>query len=58
MHGDVPAPVRPLERRDRGLALEENLGEDVDHAFGRMFIANGKAGAMGGGSNGGRHLKG
>ena len=24
MHGDVPAPVRPLERGDRGLALEEN----------------------------------
>ena len=58
MQGDIPAPVRPLECRDRGLALEENLGEDVDHAFGGLFVANGKAGAVGGGSDGGGHLRG
>ena len=28
MHGDVPAPVRPLERGDRGLAFEENFGQE------------------------------
>ena len=52
MHGDVPAPVRPLERGERGLVLEEDFGERVDDALGRAFIANGKAGAVGGGGEG------
>ena len=30
MHGDVPAPVGPLERGDRGLALEKAFGQEID----------------------------
>ena len=47
MHGDVPAPVRPLERSDRRLALEEDFGEHVDNALGRVLVADRKAGAVG-----------
>ena len=49
MQGDVPAPSRPLERRDRGLALEKALGQHIDDAPGGLFVADGKAGAVGGG---------
>ena len=49
MHGDVPAAVRPFERRDRGLALKENFGEQIDNALGGLFVADRKAGAVGGG---------
>ncbi len=48
MHGDVPAPVRPLERGDGGLALEKDFGQDVDDAFGGVFVADREAGAVGG----------
>ena len=33
MHGDVPASVRPLECGERGLVLEEDLGQEIDDAF-------------------------
>ena len=33
MHRDVPDAVRPLERGDRGLALEKALGQEIDEAF-------------------------
>ena len=57
MRGDTPAPVRPLEGGDRGrvlqeLALGEDLGEDVDHAFGGLFAADRNAGTVGGGGEG------
>ena len=57
MHGDIPAPVRPLEGGDRGRvfqerALGEGLGEDVDHAFGGLFAADRNAGTVGGGGEG------
>ena len=52
MHGDVPASVRPLERGDRGLALEEDFGQHIDDALGGVFVADGKAGAVGGGGEG------
>ena len=55
MHGDVPAPAGPLERGDRGLALEKALGQEIDHALGGMFVADGEAGAVGGGGEGGGH---
>ena len=47
MHSDVPAPVRPLERSDGGLAFKENFREDVDDTFGCVLVANREAGAMG-----------
>src|SRR6185437_11453969 len=56
MHAHVPASVRPLVRRDRGLALAEDLGQDVDHAPRRMFIADRNMGAVRGrGEGGGVH---
>ena len=60
MHGDIPAPVRPLEGGDRGRvfqerALGEGLGEDVDHAFGGLFAADRNAGTVGGGGEGWGH---
>ncbi len=55
MHGDVPAPAGAFERGDRGLALEKALGQEVDDALGDDFVADGKAGAMGGGGEGRRH---
>ena len=55
MHGDVPASVRPLERGERGLVLEEDLGQHIDDALGGAFVADGKAGAVGGGGEGGGH---
>ena len=48
MHGDVPAPAGTFERGDRSLAFEKALGQEIDHALGCAFIANGKTGAMGG----------
>src|SRR3984957_5865510 len=55
MHGDAPAPVRALKRRDRGLALEKALGQEIDHALGGLFAADGEAGAAGTGSDGRGH---
>ena len=55
MHGDVPAPVGTLERGDRGLALEEALGQEIDHAPGGLFVADREGGAVGGGGEGGGH---
>ena len=52
MHGDVPAPVRSFERGDRGLAFEEAFGQQIDHALGGVFVADRKAGAVGGGGEG------
>ena len=49
MHRDVPASVRPLERGDRGLALEKALGQEIDDALGGRLAADGKGGAVGGG---------
>ena len=57
MHGDVPAPVRPLERRHRRLALEEDLGQHIDHALGGVLVANGKTGAVGGRRDGHRKAR-
>jgi len=56
MHRDVPAPVRPLERGDRGLVIKKNFGQDVDDTFGSGFVPDRKAGAMGG-RGGGSHWK-
>ena len=42
MHRDIPAPVRPLERRHRRLALEKDLGQQIDHALGGMLVADRK----------------
>ena len=53
MHGDVPAPVGPLERGDRGLALEKALVEQIDHALGGLLVADGKGRAVGAGGEGG-----
>ena len=50
MHGDVPAPVRPFERGDGGLALEKDFGKHVDDVPGGVFVADREAGAVGGGS--------
>jgi len=55
MHGDIPASAGRLERGDRGLALEETLGQEVDHALGDNLVANGKARAIGGGGEGRGH---
>src|SRR5882724_3125264 len=49
----LPASVRPLERRDRRLALEEDVGEHVDHALGGVFVADREMRAVGGGGEGG-----
>ena len=46
--GDIPDPVRPLERGDRGLVLEKALGQEIDDVFGGDFAADGEIGAMGG----------
>ena len=40
MHGDVPASVRPLERGERGLALEEDFGQEIDDALCGLFVAD------------------
>ena len=59
MHGDIPAPVRPLERGDRGLALEEALGEPIDQTSCGRFAADRKTRAVGaGGGNRGHHRPG
>ena len=50
MHGDIPAPVGPLERRDGGLAVEKDFGKHIDNEFGGVLVANREAGAMGGGA--------
>ena len=55
MHGDVPAPAGPLERGDRGLALEKALGQEIDHALGGCSSPMAKARAVGGGGEGGGH---
>src|SRR5689334_22819983 len=47
MERDVPLSVRPLERRDRRVALEKHLGEHVDDAPRVGLAADRKAGAMG-----------
>ena len=52
MHRDVPASVGPLERCDRGLALEENLGQDVDDVLRGVFVCQREARAVGGGCEG------
>ena len=46
MHRDVPSAVRPLERGDRGLALEKNFGQDIDDTFGGVLVTDCKAGAV------------
>ena len=46
MHRDVPSAVRPFERRDRGLALKKNFGQDIDDALGGMLVADRKADAV------------
>ena len=55
MHGDIPAPVRPLERGDRGLALEKTLGEPIDHPFCGRFAADRECRAVGAGGGGRGH---
>ena len=35
-------PPGPLERGDRGLALEKALGQEIDHAPGGSFVADRK----------------
>ena len=47
MHGDVPAPVGPLERRDRRLTLEKAFVQQIDHAPRGLLMADGKRRAMG-----------
>ncbi len=47
MRGDFPAPVRPLERGNRRLALEEYLGQRVDQPPGGLLVGKREAGAMG-----------
>ena len=42
MHVDAPAPAGSLERGDRGLALEKAFGEEIDHAPGGLFVADGE----------------
>ena len=48
MQGDIPAPVRPLEGRNRRFSLEEDLGEDVDDAARRLLVRYREADAVGG----------
>ena len=55
IHGDSPAPIRPLERGNRGLALEKALGEAIDHPFCGRFAANRKSRAVGAGGAGRGH---
>src|SRR3981081_2843670 len=45
MHGDVPAPARPLVRGDRGLALGKTLVQEIDDPLGGLLAAYGKASA-------------
>jgi hypothetical protein len=47
MRRDVPAPVRPLERGDRGLALEKTLGQQIDHALCGLLAAYGEESVSG-----------
>jgi hypothetical protein len=48
MQRNAPAPVRPLEGGDRGVALEDDFGQDIDGLFGRLFVCEGKARTVGG----------
>ena len=48
MRGDVPDPIRPLERGDRGLPFKKYFSQDIDGAFGGGFVPDRKAGAVGG----------
>src|ERR1700722_17183830 len=57
MHGDAPAPAGPLERGDRGVALEKALGQAIDHAPGGRFAADRETGAVGAGGEGGGHRR-
>ena len=52
MHVNAPAPVRALERRDRGLVLKKAFGQEIGYALGGLFAADGEAGAVGGGRKG------
>ncbi len=58
MHGDVPAPIGPLERGNRGLAFEKALGQQIDHAPRGLLVADGKGRAVGAGGEGGGHVAG
>src|SRR5215469_12325625 len=55
MHRHIPTAVRPLERGDRRFALEEDLGQHSDHAFGGMLSADRKGDAVGSGGEGAIH---
>src|ERR1700739_996800 len=52
-----PPAVRPLERGDCRLSLEEDLGQHIDHAPGGVFVADRKADAVGGGGEGVIHRR-
>jgi hypothetical protein len=57
MHGDVPAPVRPLERGDRGLPLKKTLGQEIEDAPRGPFVADREGRTAGAGGDRGSHLR-
>src|ERR1035441_9254237 len=57
MHGNVPAPVGPLERGDCGLAHKKALVQQIDHVLRGLLVADGKGRAVGDGGEGGGHQR-